>query len=309
MNRLVLNTVWSQRANFIEVPTDCPQRDERLGWTGDAQVFAGTACWLADSHAFLRKYLRDVMADQRADGAIPHFSPDPTRLHPVPGRGEWAGSTGWGDAIAIIPWQLYLHYGDEDVLARVLPGDAALARLPLVDLGRADHHARTPSGAAAASPSATGSSPGAAGPEGQPEGRRRPSATTRRRRSTTSSPPTSWPASPRVLGEEPGRRGASPAAPPRSRQAFAHEFITPRGRVGSGDQTSYALALLHDLVPDEHRRPPPAISPGWSRRPDGCIGTGFIGTPALLPALTKLGLHDLAARSSSTSASRAGSTK
>lgn len=99
----MLNTVWSQRANFIEVPTDCPQRDERLGWTGDAQVFAGTACWLADAETFLRKYLRDVVADQRPNGAVPHFSPDPTRLHPVPGRGDWSGSTGWGDAITVIP--------------------------------------------------------------------------------------------------------------------------------------------------------------------------------------------------------------
>ena len=83
VNRLVMNTVWSQRANFIEVPTDCPQRDERLGWTGDAQVFAGTACWLADSETFLRKYLRDVMHDQRKDGAVPHFSPDPHACTPL----------------------------------------------------------------------------------------------------------------------------------------------------------------------------------------------------------------------------------
>ncbi|OWK22753.1 hypothetical protein AJ87_45040 [Rhizobium yanglingense] len=75
VNRLVQNTIWSQRANFIEVPTDCPQRDERLGWTGDAQVFAATACWLTDSQTFFRKYLRDVMADQREDGAIPTFRP------------------------------------------------------------------------------------------------------------------------------------------------------------------------------------------------------------------------------------------
>ncbi|MFM2354754.1 MAG: hypothetical protein RLZZ528_490, partial [Pseudomonadota bacterium] len=87
VNRLVLNTIWSQRSNFIEIPTDCPQRDERLGWTGDAQVFAGTACWLADSNRFLVKYLRDVRHDQRPDGAVPHFSPDPTRLHPIDGRG------------------------------------------------------------------------------------------------------------------------------------------------------------------------------------------------------------------------------
>ncbi|MFW8642570.1 family 78 glycoside hydrolase catalytic domain [Rhizobium beringeri] len=102
VNRLVENTIWSQRANFVEVPTDCPQRDERLGWTGDAQVFAATACWLSDSQSFLRKYLRDVMADQREDGAVSHFSPDPTRLHPANFPG-YAGSTGWGDAIVVIP--------------------------------------------------------------------------------------------------------------------------------------------------------------------------------------------------------------
>ena len=121
VNRLVQNTIWSQRSNLIEVPTDCPQRDERLGWTGDAQVFAGTACWLADCESFLAKYLRDVMHDQRADGAGPHFSPDPTRLHPMPGRGDWAGATGWGDAITVIPWQLYLQYGDATVLKDCFP--------------------------------------------------------------------------------------------------------------------------------------------------------------------------------------------
>ncbi len=67
------------------------------------------------------KYLRDVMHDQRENGAVPHFSPDPTRLHPIDQRGDWAGSTGWGDAIVIIPWQLYLHYGKLDVLAECFP--------------------------------------------------------------------------------------------------------------------------------------------------------------------------------------------
>ncbi|HTN62887.1 MAG TPA: family 78 glycoside hydrolase catalytic domain, partial [Devosia sp.] len=120
VNRLVENTIWSQRANFIEVPTDCPQRDERLGWTGDAQVFAPTACYLNDSHAFLVKWLRDVMADQRPDGAIAHVSPDPTRNHEdiLPG---FYGSTGWGDAICVVPWTLYTHYGDTAILAETLP--------------------------------------------------------------------------------------------------------------------------------------------------------------------------------------------
>ena len=120
VNRLVENTIWSQRSNFIEVPTDCPQRDERLGWTGDAQVFAATACYLHDSHDFLRKWLRDVMADQRADGAMPHVVPDPTRLHPDKYPGFF-GSTGWGDAICVVPWTLWLHYGDRAILEETLP--------------------------------------------------------------------------------------------------------------------------------------------------------------------------------------------
>jgi alpha-L-rhamnosidase len=87
VNRPVWNTIRSQRSNFIEVPADCPQRDEGPGWTGDAQVLAGTACWLADSERFLKKYRRDLRHDQRPDGAVPHFSPDPTRLKPISGRG------------------------------------------------------------------------------------------------------------------------------------------------------------------------------------------------------------------------------
>ena len=118
MNRLVENTIWSQRGNFIEVPTDCPQRDERFGWTGDAQVFAPTACYLNDSHDILVKWLRDVMADQRPDGGIAHVSPDPFKnLKSL----QFYGSTGWGDAICIVPWVLYTHYGDRDILAETLP--------------------------------------------------------------------------------------------------------------------------------------------------------------------------------------------
>ncbi|HZY67511.1 MAG TPA: family 78 glycoside hydrolase catalytic domain, partial [Devosia sp.] len=113
VNRLVLNTIWSQRGNFIEVPTDCPQRDERFGWTGDAQVFAPTACYLHESHDMLAKYLRDVMADQRADGGIAHVSPDPFKHID---EASFYGSTGWGDAIVIIPWVLYQHYGDRGIL-------------------------------------------------------------------------------------------------------------------------------------------------------------------------------------------------
>src|SRR5690606_10565093 len=84
------------------------------------QVFAGTACYLADAQGFFRKWVRDLMVDQRADGAVPHVCPDPTRLKPEDYPGFF-GSTGWGDAIWMVPWQLFLHYGDAAFLKEVLP--------------------------------------------------------------------------------------------------------------------------------------------------------------------------------------------
>ena len=139
MNRLVENTIWSQRSNFIEVPTDCPQRDERLGWTGDAQVFAATACYLHDSHDFLRKWLRDVMADQRENGAIPHVSPDPTRLHPDKYRASSARPAGETRSASC--------HGTLAALRRPrgargdAAGHGALGRFRLVDQRRADRAA------------------------------------------------------------------------------------------------------------------------------------------------------------------------
>lgn len=125
VNRLVLNTLWSQRTNFIEIPSDCPQRAERLGWTGDIQIFASTACYLHDSHTFLRKWLNDLMVDQRPDGGIAFVSPDPFFVRNAsdhPGKIFLNyGSTGWGDAIVMVPWALYLHYGDTEVLQATLP--------------------------------------------------------------------------------------------------------------------------------------------------------------------------------------------
>ncbi|EYD75431.1 Alfa-L-rhamnosidase [Rubellimicrobium mesophilum DSM 19309] len=294
VNRLVLNTVWSQQANFIEVPTDCPQRDERLGWTGDAQVFAGTACWLADSHAFLRKYLRDVMADQRPDGAVPHFSPDPTRLHPVPGRGDWAGSTGWGDAIVVIPWQLYLHYGDTDVLR-----ECWAAMLKWLDYlwSISDGPIITPN-------PVWGGKGFTFGDWLQPQAQ--PGQVDNQKAATTigddaaatiyhfiSTTLVARIADLLGKGEEAARLRARARE---IRDAFAREFITPSGRIAYGDQTSYALSLLHDLVPEEHREAAARQFRRVVEETDGRIGTGFIGTPALLPALSRLGMHDLAAK-------------
>lgn len=110
VNKIYTNTLWSQRSNFISVPTDCPQRDERLGWTGDAQIFSMTAMYTADCKKFFERYLRDARLDQRPDGAITDVVPD---LQGLVG----AGVAAWGDAITVIPYHHYLMYGDKKILA------------------------------------------------------------------------------------------------------------------------------------------------------------------------------------------------
>ncbi len=108
INQLQHNIQWGQRGNFLDVPTDCPQRDERLGWTGDAQAFARTATFNYDVHNFFSKWLKDVEADQ-INGSVPFVVPN------VLGAGA-SGSAGWADAATIIPWTMYLAYGDKKVL-------------------------------------------------------------------------------------------------------------------------------------------------------------------------------------------------
>ncbi len=115
LNRLFLNALWGQRGNFLDVPTDCPQRDEKLGWTGDAQIFSGTACFNMDCQAFYAKYLADMREEQLKNGGlVPHVIPD------VLGAGGRFpnGAVAWADAATIIPWNVYLHYGDETLLER-----------------------------------------------------------------------------------------------------------------------------------------------------------------------------------------------
>ena len=108
LNQLYSNVIWGQKGNFVDVPTDCPQRDERLGWTGDAQVFCRTACLNYDVEKFFTKWLRDMAADQHENGVVGHVIPD------LLGR-EYP-SAAWGDAAAICPWQVYLAYGDPQIL-------------------------------------------------------------------------------------------------------------------------------------------------------------------------------------------------
>ena len=109
LNRLQENITWGQRGNFLDIPTDCPQRDERLGWTGDAQAFCSTAMFNYDCHAFWKCWLETMRDDQLDDGRIPHVIPDILQ--------GAAGSPGWMDAATIVPWEVYVRTGDTEVLA------------------------------------------------------------------------------------------------------------------------------------------------------------------------------------------------
>ncbi len=136
LDRLVSNVFWSQRGNFLDVPTDCPQRDERLGWTGDAEVFCRTACYNYDTERFFRKWLKDMACDQRPNGSVPHVIPDVLSAKSiVPWAEELRAaaeaaaddpqengcSAAWGDASVIVPWTVYEMYGDPEVLREAFP--------------------------------------------------------------------------------------------------------------------------------------------------------------------------------------------
>ena len=112
INRLHENIVWSLRGNFLDIPTDCPQRSERLGWTGDIQVFAPTACLLYDVSGVLKSWLADLAADQLPDGGVPAVIPDVASedMPPI------SSGAGWADAAVLVPWTLYRHYGDLGIL-------------------------------------------------------------------------------------------------------------------------------------------------------------------------------------------------
>lgn len=119
INQLQHNILWGMKGNFLDVPTDCPQRDERLGWTGDAQIFAQTANYLMNTYVFFQKWLIDLAADQTEEGGVPHVIPDVLTGKPKPGSLVEKGTdsaAAWADAAVIIPWMLYQAYGDKKIL-------------------------------------------------------------------------------------------------------------------------------------------------------------------------------------------------
>jgi alpha-L-rhamnosidase len=282
VNQLQHNIRWGQKGNFLDVPTDCPQRDERLGWTGDAQVFYRTAAFNFDVAGFFTKWLRDLAADQYDDGSVPHVIPDALTTPERPA----AGSAGWADAAVIIPWGMYLSYGDRRLLEEQYDSMtrwvAYMERRAGADyVWDGDFH--------------FGDWLAYAAPPR--EARSYPGATTSKDLIATAFFAHSaelLERIARILGrEQDAARYGDLAA--RVKRAFGEEYVSGRGRVGESTQTAYVLALEFDLLPEERRREA-ADRLARDVRERGHLTTGFLGTPYLCHVLSRHGYLDEAYR-------------
>jgi alpha-L-rhamnosidase len=278
LNRFHDNVVWGMRGNFLDVPTDCPQRDERLGWTGDIQVFSPTASFLFDSAGFLTSWLADLAAEQQKDGSVPLVVPDVLR-RPGP------ATAAWGDAATVTPSVLYERAGDLGLLARQLPSMRAwvdrIADLAGPDLLWAGGFQLGDW----LDPTAPPDEPAAA--KADPD----VIATAHFVRSAELTARAA-----ELAGDPEGAAYYADLAA-RVRAAFARAYTTPAGRVLSDAATAYALALQWALLPEPAQRRWAADRLADLVRAAGFrISTGFVGTPLMADALTDAGAADLAYR-------------
>ena len=275
INQLQHNIQWGQRGNFLDVPTDCPQRDERLGWTGDAQAFSRTATFNFGVNNFFLKWMKDVAADQGADGKVPFVIPNVLG----PGAG---GSTGWADVATIIPWNIYLAYGDKKILENQYPSMKAWVKY-MTDSSKNNlwNHGfhfgdwlfyR---------------------PFDDNDGR---SAVTDKYLIAQCFYANSVQLlinTAKVLNNA-ADEASYTALLQKVKDAFLKEYLTPNGRLISGTQTAYVLALNFDMLPENLRVQAAERLAENVKSYDNHLTTGFLGTPYLCHVLTRFGYTDVA---------------
>jgi alpha-L-rhamnosidase len=283
LNRLHENVVWSMRGNFLDIPTDCPQRDERLGWTGDIQVFAPTATFLYNTAGFLQSWLSDLAAEQAdAGGVVPHVVPNVLPDKPVPATMPAAA---WGDAAVIVPWVLYQRYGDIEILAEQFESMRAWVDTVVALTGERLLWNTGFQYGDWVDPSAPPDRPGDARTD------RYLVATAYLARSAELVGQTA-----KVLGKQNQAQRYNELAIG-VRRAFAAEYVTPNGRMLSDATTAYALALQFDLLPERAQRQRAAERLLELVHEAGFhISTGFVGTPLICDALCSVGRPDAAYR-------------
>lgn len=275
VNQLQHNIQWGQRGNFLDVPTDCPQRDERLGWTGDAQAFSRAAAFNMDVEQFFIKWMKDVAADQFEDGAVPFVIPH------VLNKSD-AASTGWADVATIIPWNVYLAYGDKTILQNQYEsmkkwvgymqnksvnnlwntgfhfgdwlfyrpfddndGSSAVTDKYFIAQCFYAHSVQLLINAA------------------------------------------------NVLNKKDDVQQYTTLLKA-IKDAFLNEYVTPNGKLVSGTQTAYVLALHFDMLPEALRAPTAKRLAENVRKYNNHLTTGFLGTPYLCHVLTRFGYNDVA---------------
>jgi alpha-L-rhamnosidase len=283
LNQLQSNINWGWRGNSLDIPTDCPQRDERAGWTGDAQVFCATAMLNTDAHAFWKSWLGSMRDDQGGDGVV-------TDIVPVANVSWRARSPGWMDAATIIPWEVYVRTGDSSVLAenfRMMEKLVGWYRDQTVD----------------------GLLPKIKGfgdwLQPYPQARATKEDGMGDRRGDTPQPllgAAFYARSAQILADsarvlkrdEDAKRYADEAAA--VRQAFFRHYFGADGRLRNAPetQTAYVLAIAFDLIPKEAKGKAAAHLVRLIGEADGHLRTGFLGTPFIVGVLDEAGRHDLA---------------
>jgi len=276
LNQLQHNIIWGQKGNFVDVPTDCPQRDERLGWTGDAEVFARTASYNHDTAAFYTKWLKDVALDQQDNGAVPDVIPN-VLSHKT--RKGGSGSAGWADVATVVPWTVYLSYGDRRVLEAQYPSMKAWVEYIRRAAGeRYLWNTGATYGDWLAFATSASDYPGATTDKDLIQ-------TVYFARSTDL-----LRAAAEVLDKKDDAEFYALLLQ-HIRSAFQKEFVTPNGRLSSNTQTAYALALAFDLLPEPQRQQA-ADRLAADVRHFQHLTTGFLGTPVLCKALSDYGHLD-----------------
>ena len=279
LNRLIENARWGERSNYMDIPTDCPQRAERLGWTADTQVFTGTACYFTDAYRFLAKYCRDIAAEQsHRGGAVPDV---------VPAFGEGGGCSVWGDAATIIPWTLYQRYGDRDILARQYPSMKAWVDFIRGIDEKTGNRRLWTTGFHYGDWLALDNESGDTFKGGTEDGYIA-SAYYRLSAGIVAR-------SAAVLGK-PEDAAAYKKLEDEILSAIRAEYFTPNGRCAVTTQCGYVLALAQGLCPDKARDRTAQALEEKLKQAGMHLKTGFVGTPFLCGALSGQGHTDAAYR-------------
>jgi alpha-L-rhamnosidase len=281
LNQLQHNIQWGQKGNFVDVPTDCPQRDERLGWTGDAQAFCRTAAFNMDVSAFFTKWLKDVAADQRQGGEVPDVIPDILNKQ---GSLTVQPSAGWGDVAVIAPWTMYLVYGDKNFLENQY--QSMKAWVEYIRKMSGDNYIWK------------GGSKYGDWLFYHPPVNNHTEADGSTERDFIATAFYAYSAS--ILAEAAKVLGKSDDAKTYSdifnkiKEVFISEYVTNAGRVGTNSQTSYVLALKFNLLPENLRAKAAAFLNEDIKDRNNHLSTGFLGTPYLCHVLSDNGYTETA---------------